>query len=154
MTGIALAVSELPVELVEAHGLRARLHERGGEPEIRFLWRHRPAVLPVWSEGQLIVARWGCRRGESKVLPTTGWTWKATIEGGGWLQWEPEPVDIPATFALDRGIWYAVREGVRGLLVKDETNKAVVYVLCQPATRYYEVMTRNDRMPVLIGETI
>jgi hypothetical protein len=37
------------------------------------------------------------------------------------------------------------------LLVKDEP---AVYVLCEPATRYYRVMTRSERMPVLIGERI
>ena len=154
MTGIALALSELPTAVLDAQDLHRRVHDRGGEAEVRFLWRHRPCVLPVWHEGQLVIARWGCRRGESKVLPVTGWAWTATLEAGGFALWEPEPVEIPATFGLDRGIWYGIREGVRGVLVKDEAGVAVVYVLCQPATRYYEVMTRSDRMPVLIGETI
>jgi hypothetical protein len=154
MTGIALTLSEIPIDLIETHNLRRRVHDRGGESEVRFLWRHHPCVLPVWSEGQLIIARWGCRRGETKVLPITGWAWLATLESGGFSAWEPEPVEIPATFALDRGIWYGVREGIRGLLVKDESGAAVVYALCQPASRYYEVMTRSERMPVLIGETI
>jgi hypothetical protein len=67
---------------------------------------------------------------------------------------EPELVDIPATFCLDNGVWYAVRQGVRGLLARDEQGESVAYVLCEPATRYYQVMTRSDRMPVLIGERI
>lgn len=33
---IALAIGELPVELVDAHGLSARVHDRGGEREVRF----------------------------------------------------------------------------------------------------------------------
>jgi hypothetical protein len=32
--GVALAVSELPVGLIERHRLRRRVHERGGEPEV------------------------------------------------------------------------------------------------------------------------
>ena len=42
---IALPVSELPVELVEAAGLSARVHNRGGEKEVRFYWRAVPAPL-------------------------------------------------------------------------------------------------------------
>src|ERR1051326_5087877 len=129
MTGIALALSEIPRELFEAHGLKERLHERGGEPEVRFLWRHRPCLLPVWHEGRLIVVRWGCRRGESKSLPLTGWARQETLEAGGWAPFASEPVDIPATFGFDRGIWYGIREGVRGLLVRDEQGEPVVYVL-------------------------
>jgi len=29
-----------------------------------------------------------------------------------------------------------------------------VYMLVEPATYYFQIMTRSDRMPVLIGETI
>ena len=47
---------------------------------LQFLFRHRPAVLPVWHEGRLQLVRWGNRRGESKTLPLTGWTWKATSQ--------------------------------------------------------------------------
>ena len=58
-TAIALALSELPIELIEAHGLSARVHDRGGEKEVRFDWRASPVLLPVWWGGQLRVLRWG-----------------------------------------------------------------------------------------------
>lgn len=29
-----------------------------------------------------------------------------------------------------------------------------VYLICEPATRYYRVMTRSDWMPVLVGEVV
>jgi hypothetical protein len=35
--GVAVALSELPAELVQQHGLGRRVHDRGGEPEVRFL---------------------------------------------------------------------------------------------------------------------
>jgi hypothetical protein len=94
------------------------------------------------------------RRLSDQILPSTGWAWLATLEAGGWAPWEPELVDIPATFALEGGVWYAVRQGVRGLLAQDEKGEPVAYVLCEPATRYYHVMTRSERMPVLIAERI
>jgi hypothetical protein len=56
--------------------------------------------------------------------------------------------------ALDQGVWYRVRQGIRGLLVPDERGIAVAYMICEPATHYYRIMTRNGRMPVLIQERI
>jgi hypothetical protein len=55
---------------------------------------------------------------------------------------------------LENGVWFRIREGIRGVLVRDENEVDVVYMVCEPATHYYEVMTRSKRMPVLIGERI
>lgn len=153
-TGIALAESEVPLQLLERFEAEGRLFERGGEREVRFLFRCALRCLPVWHEGRLQVIRWGCRRGESRALPVTGWTWKKSLESGLWLNHEAEPVEIPATMGLENGIWYRIRQGVQGLLVHDEAGAPVVYVLCEPATNYYKNMTRSGRMPVLVGELI
>jgi hypothetical protein len=75
-------------------------------------------------------------------------------EAGGWLPYAPEPVDVPATLALDNGVWFKVRQGIRALLVRDERGEPVVYPLVEPASRYYLVMTRSEWMPVLVGERI
>jgi hypothetical protein len=152
--GIALARSELPTELIGRHGLDRRAHERGGEPEIRFFYRHRRPQLPIWRNGQLQVVRWGNRLGQSRFLPRAGWTWKASVDGGDWRHLDAVHVDIPATLALDLGVWYRVRQGIRGLLVPDERGAAVAYMICEPATHYYKIMTRNGRMPLLIDERI
>jgi hypothetical protein len=144
--GIALSLSELPLWLHE------RVHIRDGQREARFLWRHHPRLLPVWHEGRLQIVRWGgSRRGS---LPVTGWAWRETLDAGGWAPWQPELVDIPATFCLEGGVWFRVRQGVRGLLVHDDQDEPAAYILCEPATRYYRVMTRSDRMPVFIGERL
>ncbi len=153
-SGVALAQWELPVELMEAHDLGRRVHERGGEREVQFRLWDRERVLPVRLGGQLEVVRWGNRRGQSRGLPRTAWTRLDTLAAGGWGELGPEPVVIPATMGLDRGVWYSVREGVRGLLVEDEEGRPVVYVLVEPASHYYEVMTRSKWMPVLIDERI
>lgn len=144
----------MPTELFRRHGLSRRLHERGGEEEIRFLYRDRVPRLPIWRDGRLQIVRWGNGWGQSRVLPRTGWTWLSTIEQGGWGGLQPVQVDIPAALALEKGVWYRVRQGVRGLLVPDERGMAVVYVICEPASHYYRIMTRSNRMPVLIEERI
>ena len=43
---------------------------------------------------------------------------------------------------------------MRGLLVTDEHRQQVAYMICEPATHYYQIMTRSNRMPVLIDERI
>jgi hypothetical protein len=152
--GIACALSELPRELLECHRLEDRIFTRGGEEEVRYLFRSGARLLPIWHEGQLRIVRWGSRRGETKVLPLTGWTWHESLEKGLWRGFAPEPVVIPASMGLENGIWFRIRQGIRGILVHDEKEMPVVYMLCEKATHYYKTMTRSQRMPVLIGELI
>ena len=108
--GIALAWSALPLELIRQHRLDRHAYERGGEREVQFLYRHRPRWLPVWHEGQLRLVLWGNRRGESRRLPCTGWTWQATVEAGTWADWGAVPVDVPATMGLENGVWYRITQ--------------------------------------------
>lgn len=149
MDAIALPSSDLPVALVEQHGLERFVHDRGGEREIRFMRRARQPILPVWHAGQLLIVAWGCRCGP---LPKTGLTWQKTLDAGDWGPYQPELVEIPAAAGLHNGIWYPIRRGVRGLLV--ESPAVAAYVLVEPSTYYYQVMTRSRVMPVLIGEQI
>lgn len=151
-TAVALPASELPDAVLA--GLEDRIHTRGSEREVRFDWRCQPALLPVWWEGKLQVLRWGNRDRAERRLPPTGWTWQESVAQGKWVGVEPVPVEVPATYALMNGVWYRVRRGLRGLLVRTPGEVPVVYLLCEPATRYYRVMTRAEWMPVLIGEVI
>ena len=73
----------------------------------------------------------------------------------GWWDQHVEPVVIPATMGLDRGVWYRIRPGSRGLVIGDEHGFPRVYVICEPASHYYQIMTRGSRwMPCLIDERI
>jgi hypothetical protein len=155
LSGLALALSELPLELMARHGLERRICDRGGEREVQFLFSDAERILPVWRDGQLEVLRWGNRRGESAQLPCTAWTQIDTVEYGGWGGRPVEPAIIPATMGLDKGVWYRVRQGMRGLVVYDEGGRPRVYVVCEPSSHYYQIMTRGSRwMPVLIDERI
>ena len=153
-SGVALALSGIPKVAMDLHGLGRRVHSRGGEPEVQFLLRDCERVLPVWLDGEFQVVRWGNRRGQSPGLPCTAWTSLETMESGGWVRHEPREVLIPASLGLDRGVWYSVREGVRGVVVRDEEGSPVAYVLVEPSTHYYQVMTRSEWMPSLVRELI
>jgi hypothetical protein len=152
-SGVALASSEVPEELVVRRGLGRRVYERGGEREVQFLLGDAERVMPVWLNGQLRIVRWGTRRGQSRSLPCTAWSWRATFEQGGWGR-SAEPVIIPATMGQDRGVWFHIAQGVRGVVVYDDCGEAVVYVLVEPSTHYYQVMTRSEWMPLLVGQLI
>ena len=153
-SGIALAYSEMPVDLIERAGLASRVHDRGGEKEVRFQYRDARPILPVWHEGQLKLVRWGTRRGQSAVLPPTGYTWLASVEAGRWAALNAEAVEIPATLGLENGVWFRIRQGLRGVLVADESRRPAVYVIVEPASHYYQTMTKSKRMAVLLGERI
>jgi hypothetical protein len=142
LTGIALAVADVPLVLIEQEHLEPRRHDRGGEGEIQFLFRDAERILPVWHEGQLQLVRWSNRRGECRALPCTGWTWHTTVESGDWADRASGEVVIPATLGLDRGVWFCIRQGVRGLLVADEKGVDRVYLLVERASHYYRMQTR------------
>jgi hypothetical protein len=153
-SAIALATSELPLSLLEQHSLEDRVHDRGGEKEVRFYWQANPTLLPVWWDGRLQVVRWGNRDRAERKLPPTGWTWKETVEDGKWSALSPEQVLVPATFGFANGVWYKVKQGMQGVLVRDRTGLPVVFLVTEPATRYYRVMTRAEWMPSLVDEVI
>jgi hypothetical protein len=151
---ISLAWSSLPTELIGRHELARRIHDRGGEREIQFWYSDRAPRLPIRCDGQLQIVRWGNGRGESRVLPRSGWTWQSSIEDGIWRNLDALPVDIPAMLGYERGTWYTIHQGIRGLLVPDERGNAVVYMICEPASHYYRIMTRSTRMPIFIEQRI
>jgi hypothetical protein len=102
----------------------------------------------------LHVVRWGNKDRSERKLPPTGWTWEETVESGWWSEMSPEPVVVLATFSLSNGVWFKVKQGMRGLLVRDRKAEPVVFLVCRPSTRYFGVMCRAEWMPVLIDEVI
>lgn len=152
--GVAIARRDVPDVLLQGEIAR-RLVTRSAqaEPELQFLYRDRPSLLPVVWNGKLQIITWGSQDKRSQ-LPRAGECRIEHLEAGrlAWLQ--PEPVDIPACFGWERGVWYQITEGLRGLVIRDEQGRPHAYLLSQPATHYYHIMTRHDRMPVLIGQTI
>lgn len=152
-SGISLSWRELPQALIDQHRLHDRIivRQEGADREFRFLYRDRRPVIPAWNCNQLGIFVWGS--GGTK-LPKTGWVSLESLEEGRWRDLEPERVDIPATFGFERGIWFQIREGLRGVLVRDEADRPHIYLLTQQSSHYYNVMTRSPRMPVFIGGQI
>jgi hypothetical protein len=47
-------LSELPSELIARHALGRRLHDRGGEREVQFLFADAERLLPVWRSHDVV----------------------------------------------------------------------------------------------------
>ena len=151
-SGVALALDRVPKTLIDRHQLHTRIYERGGQREVRFLLRAQDRILPVLFDGQIQFIRWGTRRNQSRHLPCTAWAQMADVEAGRWADREVQEVIIPANRGLDNGVWFNVTEGIRGLVVRDEKDCRVVYVLVEEANRDYQTLSESNWMPVLVGE--
>jgi hypothetical protein len=74
---------------------------------------------------------------------------------GGWRQMTSIPADIPASYGLEgQSVWFLIEASIRGMLVPGERGHAVCYMICEPASHYYKIMTSSDQMPVLIDQRI
>lgn len=154
---ISLMKNRINLELLEEYNLQRRMRQRaeGAEEELVFDFadRDNEPALPVIQAGQMRILEWGNRRRIGK-LPPSGWCRLESLEAGKWRWLSPERVIIPAQFGLEKGVWFAITEGVKGVVVHDADDKPHVYMLTMPASTYYTNITRHDRMPVLIGEQI
>lgn len=134
-SGISLSWRDVPDALIKRHGLHDRICTRseGADREIQFLRRHRKPLVPAWRDSQLNIYPWGHHlRAESLA--------------DGFLADDAMEVVIPASMGVDKGVWFQIREGLKGVFVRGR-----VHMLTKPASHYYRIMTRSRRMPVFIG---
>jgi hypothetical protein len=155
---ISILKSRINLELVEEYGLTTRMRRRADDAEDEIVFdfadRGNEPQLPVFHDGQVLVCEWGNRGGKTPKLPKTGWCKKESLEAGKWRWLSPERVVIPAQYGLEKGIWFNITEGIEGIVVCDQSERPHVYMMTQPASTYFQNMTRHDRMPVLLGEQI
>lgn len=144
-------------ELFERYELQRLVHRRteAAAEEIWFDYADRAqrVLIPAIVDGQLGIYEWGNRSGKAK-LPKTGWCQRESLEAGRWRGANPQPVDIPANYGLEKGVWFPITQGIRGILVRDERSEPHVYMLTKPASHYFQTMTKHDRAPVLIDQEI
>ena len=91
---------------------------------------------------------WGNRDPEIK-LPKTGWAKSESVDEGRWSYLNPQPVVIPAEFGYEKGVWFTIDGGIRGLLIERQEGPRV-YMLTKPATAEYARATSHDRMPLFV----
>jgi len=152
-TAIAIAPSELPVALVRQNRISDRIHAREGREEFQFHWWQIPTVLPVRRDGRLEILPWGSksRRGP---LPYGGWLSLEQVAAGLLASAHPEEVVIPANLGHQKGTWFVINEGIRGVVIETRGGR-VVYMLTEPASNYYRNMTeQSPMMPIFVNQVI
>ena len=155
--GISILKARLKQELFGQYELEKRLARRGesAQEELQFMYPGAPPIeLPVLQGGDIVITPWGNRDNKESRLPKTGWCRRESLEAGKWRWLAPEKVIIPADFGLEKSVWFQIQEGLEGVLVRDEQEQPHVYMLTQPASHYYQTMTRHERMPLLVGQEI
>lgn len=152
-TAIALAPSEVPVALAQRYRLAERIHVREGREEYQFHWWQVPTILPVRRDGRLEILPWGSklRRGP---LPYGGWISLNHIAAGVISGAAPEEVVIPANLGHEKGTWFVINEGIRGVAIETRGGP-VIYMLTEPASNYYRNMTeQTPMMPLFVAQVI
>ncbi|MBD3330053.1 hypothetical protein GF354_00820 [Candidatus Peregrinibacteria bacterium] len=108
-------------------------------------------VLPIFYRGKNIFVEWGNKR--DMRLPRTGFCRMDSLKAGKWRWFEPEKVKVVASFAMVNGVWFQVREGISAILVSG-FGKKKCFILTEPSTRYFKIMTGSLRMPVMINQIV
>jgi hypothetical protein len=153
-TGIAIAVSELPVAFSSDRRLADRIYQRETRAEVQFHWWQQPALMPVQWNGGMHLLPWGSKSRKS-LLPYGGWIARDDLNSGIFQCVHAEDVLIPANMGFHRGTWFLIIEGIKGILIRDRVLGTVVYMLTEPSTNYYRNMTEQEpMMPALVGQVI
>lgn len=157
-SGVAILRDKLTDDLVLRHDLGRRMHDRSldkrGRFEARFMFAEQRPLLPVLHDGQLVIYEWGMKFEKQRKSFRVGYCKEESLQAGSWQYLQPEAVVIPADFGYEKGIWFNIVQGVRGVVVRDDQGKPHVFVLTQPSTHYYEMMTKRNREPVLVEQII
>ena len=66
----------------------------------------------------------------------------------------PDDVVIPASLGCQKGTWFLIAEGIRGVVIRARGGP-VVYMLTEPASNYYRNMTeQSPTMPLFVNQVI
>ena len=151
-------------EALEKYYSPAEVEEFERTGQVRSVyWQKGEPVLPVVPEGGEDgkdgnrgspgpeILRWGNRDKEAP-FPQTGWARKESLEAGKWDYLRPEPVVIPVTHGVEKGKWFEIKNGIKGVVLhRGQENR--VYMMTDDANPEYVDVTHHDRMPVLVDQT-
>jgi len=154
--GIAIDAELLSEVFIARFGLRERLRGDLFDSPLELRWQYRdrvpqlPVVRPDESEWDLLA--WGNRDDRASRLPQTGWAREESLGAGKWKHLRPKEVCIPASRGLEKGVWFPIAGGLRGIEVLDERQRPHVYMLTRASTTEYHELTRHDRMPLIVEQ--
>ncbi len=137
---------------------QAEIAEFEKSGQVRSLyWQRGEPVLPVLTVSEADEAPkyelllWG-NRNKDIPLPQSGWARLNSVEEGKWSYLRPQPVLIPVTYGVEKGKWFEIEHGIKGVIAQRVHEKRV-YMLTDDANEEYLAVTRHARMPVLENQS-
>jgi hypothetical protein len=133
LTAVAVRRDVVDPDLFHCDPLGLLVQDAPDKADLVFYFGDPCAVLPVLHRGRIVLARWGCRRNESRVLPCTGWTTtRSAVAARYWRSVGGVAVLVPAYLGFDDGVWIRLRGPVRAVLAYDERGQPHAFVVCEP----------------------
>lgn len=150
MVGISLTWRELTDSFLKENQLLDRVIQRTptSGKEVHFLWRDRERILPVWQGDEIKLLPWGKNKNgwirkelaQEKEIPT-GWNLKLA--------------EIPVNYGYAGGVWFQIVGELQAAVIwTDHEQVKRVHVVTEEASHYYQIMTGQKRMPVILGRVI
>jgi hypothetical protein len=117
LTALAVRRDVVDPDLFHCDPLGQLVRDPPGEAHLLFRYREPCTLLPVLHRGRIVLARWGCRRSESRVLPCTGWTTAhSAAEVHYWRSVGGLNVVVPAYLGFEGSSSVKLRRLVRAVL--------------------------------------
>ncbi|MBF6611813.1 MAG: hypothetical protein IVW55_01640 [Chloroflexi bacterium] len=119
-------------------------------------WQRGEPLLPVATPDKsgeasdIELVRWG-NRDKNAPFPQTGWSRVESLAAGKWNYLRPQPVLIAVSYGIEKGNWFTIAKGIKGVIVQREGERRV-YMLTGEAKPGFHAKTHHDRMPLLEDE--
>ncbi len=145
-----LAVRFLKFDFSDQDLFKKNLKILGEEVLIRV--NDKNAYLSVYYDGKIELVEWGIQfpKNNKKIF----FCKKESLISGKWAFVFKKNVQVNASFALSRGVWFQVRQGLSAVMMKNINGEKCVCIITEPSTHYFEIMTGSKRMPVLINQIL
>ncbi|QDT84600.1 hypothetical protein [Gimesia chilikensis] len=142
---VRLPFSDFSADQVKRYQLDDYVSEysTGGDLFVTFRHCAKPRVIPFLINGRIKLSVWD------------GHLQLHQLENGSLFNSLVMPVEIPAYYAEQNGIWFDVApRRIRGALLpaQDRSRDDRIFILVKRSTDYFERMTNHDWEPVYVGE--
>jgi hypothetical protein len=145
LTAVAIRRDVIDPDLFHCDPLGQLVRDSPNEADLLFHYSEPCALLPVLHRDRIVLARWGCRRNESRVLPCTGWTTTGTAAAKCyWRSVGGVAVIVPADLGFEGGEWVKLRRPVRAVLAYDERGQPHAFIARESADVNCDVVKRSD----------
>ncbi len=147
--GIGFKISKYSKKKLREYFSDEQIDEASKTGELNTFFWSKSAVLPVVVEGKDDLAEWG-NKDKNVSLPLTGWAREESINTGKWNHLNPSIVVIPAVKGFEKGVWFDIKGGIKGIIVSKNDQRRV-YIETQPSTLKYKKLTHHDREPIFLN---